>query len=603
MTARPGRMSGLSLLLVSALMGMSVWLATPAMAASAPFPYNLSIKGGYGTAEVQVAMPDGTSPERLTGTVVSSYSTAGQILILVDGRVADSVPARRGGPVEIDLSDSQVHDGVVTISMKAALEPARDCLRDDEAVASLVNPRLQLDHAPAAPQTIAGFLSPAAAGFVVVVPQDPSPAEQAAGLDALLALRHISPSTTPVELTSGASPPATSAGRRTVVVTETPDPVNRLLVAGGRLRISGAGDSLADAATSLADPNTGLLEVTSATDLAGVANYAPVEGNSSLAQAGISSLTVSGIGRVSRTVPVSQATFGGPVSQVVFHLRGTATPVAPGQQGRVSVLWNDRLAASEMLNEDSRVALDFTIPPEDLVSRNRLTLELEYMPAGADCSDPPLPGKVDIDVAASRVAPTHGTSTGPGFQRFPQAFGPAIRVSALEPLTQSLPDLGAILSSVVADSPWQYTVELVPWDSLAATGGIATGVDAHQADTLGAPLPGQRDGADFPPGRTTAYSALQAFQSGESDLIVLSGEPAGPATALAQWTTTRDGGWSTLQGQVYVASEQTDPEPFETASTLPDKRTPQLIAASATSAVLLFALIIWLRRRPGGAES
>ena len=88
---------------------------------------------------------------------------------------------------------------------------------------------------------------------------------------------------------------------------------------------------------------------------------------------------------------------------------------------------------------------------------------------------------------------------------------------------------------------------------------------------------------------------MQAFQSGQRDLIVLSDQPAEPAQILATWPTAA--GWSTLTGQVYVTSGGL-PEAFETPSTAPDKQTPQLIAAGVTSAVLLMALALWLWRRP-----
>ena len=72
------------------------------------------------------------------------------------------------------------------------------------------------------------------------------------------------------------------------------------------------------------------------------------------------------------------------------------------------------------------------------------------------------------------------------------------------------------------------------------------------------------------------------------------------------WTNSADGrmsgdqpGWSALTGQAYVLAASSDtPEPFATRDTTPDKQTPQLIAAGLISAVLLLALVLWLRRRP-----
>ncbi len=116
---------------------------------------------------------------------------------------------------------------------------------------------------------------------------------------------------------------------------------------------------------------------------------------------------------------------------------------------------------------------------------------------------------------------------------------------------------------------------------------------------LAAPLPDEQDSGDFPAGVTTDYAALQAFQSGGSDVILLSAEPGAAAATLAAWPAAQDGGWSALEGQVYVDSATIpQPQAFAAASTEPDKQTPQLVAAAIASGVLLLVLGIWLWRRP-----
>src|SRR5690606_38968434 len=149
-----------------------------------------------------------------------------------------------------------------------------------------------------------------------------------------------------------------------------------------------------------------------------------------------------------------------------------------------------------------------------------------------------------------------------------------------------------------ASSPLQYTVELVDLATVGDRGGLAAGVDPQSADALGAPLPDEADGPGLPAGQGTPYAALQAFQSGGSDLITVTAEPAAESRELAGWVRN-DVGWSALTGQAYVLAASSDtPEPFATRDTTPDKQTPQLIAAGVISAVLLLALVLWLRRRP-----
>lgn len=569
--------------------------------AAAAFPYDLSIKGAYGVADVVVPVPDGSTPRRFSGRIASSYTTAGDLLLLINGRVAATLPAERGGMFSVRLSEADVREAGLTVGLRADLEPDRNCFRDDLAVATIEDANLRFGQVPAPPDTIAGFLAPGAAGFVVAIPPAPSFAEQAAGLNAVLALRHVSSPRTGIELRTTASPPATTAATRTVVV----EPVtgdtstNALTMADGRLRISGGIDSLADAAVSLADPNTSLLQVGSVSNLSGDADYEPVKRTAGLDQLGIASLEVSGIGRVSQLVSLPQAAFGAPISQLIINLTGSATPVLPGQQGRVNVKWNDQLVSSQALTGDSRLTLDFAIGAENLRSMNYLELELEYLPSGGDCSDPPLPGRVEIDVARSQVTPTFGASAGPGFQRFPQAFGPTIAVSAVSALARSLPNLAAVLDAAVTVSPLQYTVEVVDVAALAERGGVATGVSPAQADDLGAPLPDEQSSTEFPAGTQAPYAALQAFQSNGTNLVLLSADPWRAATSLAGWPSSQDDGWSSLSGQVYVMSDHNrKPEAFAAASTLPDKRTPQLIAAVIATLLLGTILTVWVRHRP-----
>ncbi len=600
MAARLARMKGgvaagfAALFLSGSLIGVP-----PAMADTAPFPYSLSVQGGYGSAEVLVPIPAGTAPTRLSGRIVSSYSTAGDIIVTLNGRNATRVPAIGGGRFTVRVRADDLVDSAVPVGLRTALEPDQDCLRDDQAVATLHDPVLQLDSAAPAPDTIADFLSAGAEGFTVVVPEQPTAAEQASGLDAVLALRHAFPETTKVRLAGASSPPAPTTGDRVVTVAETTDPDNSLTVADGRLLITGPAQRLSQAAVALADPNVRLLNLETVTGLQGEADHFPLTGQADLLSAGIESFSVSGVGTVGQTVAVPQALYGKPVAQFIVSLRGAATPVLPGQQGRVNARWNDNLVSSQVLTEDSRVSLDFTISAADLRATNYLTLELQYQPAGGDCSNPPLPGTVDIDVRSSTLTPTFGTSVAPGFQRFPQSFAASIPVSLGGSQPASLVHAAQILAAATASSPLQYTVELVDLAEVSHRGGLAVGVDPQSADGLGAPLPDEQDGAGFPAGRDTAYAALQAFQSGGRDIITLTADPTAESGELAAWLGEQDPGWTGLTGQAYVLAATSDtPEPFATRDTTPDKRTPQLIAAGVLTAILLIALVVWLRRRP-----
>ena len=591
-------MRGRSLALLVALFLTSMITVPAAQADTAPFPYTLSIQGGYGSAEVLVPVPAGTRPKRLSGRIVSSYSTPGDIILTLNGRTAARVPAVEGGRFDVDVRVGDVVDATVPVGLRAALEPDTDCLRDDQAVASLQNPVLRLDSTASTPRTIADFMSPGAASFTVVVPSQPTGAEQASGLDAVLALRHAFPEATGVRLAIGTTDKDPSALDRVVLIDETQSQTNSLTVTDGRLVASGPAQMLSSAAISLSDPNVRLLNLQTVSGVDSPADHEPLSNEADLQSAGIDSLTVTGVGTVGQTVTIPQALYGRPISQLIVRLRGAATPVLPGQQGRVNVIWNDDLVSSQALTQDSRVSLEFTVGSADLRATNYLTLQLQYQPAGGDCSNPPLPGTVDIDVGTSTLSATFGASEAPGFQRFPQSFAASIPVSLAPPEAMTLVTAADILAAATASSPLQYTVELVDLATVGDRGGLAAGVDPQSADALGAPLPDEADGPGFPAGQGTPYAALQAFQSGGSDLITVTAEPAAESRELAEWVRN-DVGWSALTGQAYVLAASSDtPEPFATRDTTPDKQTPQLIAAVVISAALLLAVVLWLRRRP-----
>ncbi len=148
-------------------------------------------------------------------------------------------------------------------------------------------------------------------------------------------------------------------------------------------------------------------------------------------------------------------------------------------------------------------------------------------------------------------------------------------------------------------SPLQYRTELVDAGSLTGRGAVGAGLSPLQAGELAAPVPAQQDDPGFPAGATTSYAALQAFQSAGSNLIVLSGDSESTTHELARWPEVQPGGWSSLGGEAYVLADgQSQPQAFVTASTEPDKQTPQIIAAVVVTAILLLALVVWLRRRP-----
>ena len=575
--------------------GRVIGPAPLAHAATAPIPYTLAVQGPYGTAEVTVPIPDGTRPKRFTGKIKSEFTTPGRFLIKINDSTRKRIPIR-GGRFTVPVRTRDVRDGAVKIALQVRLRPTRDCLRDDDSQAVIRNARLVLNRRPPQPRTLADFLSPATEHFVVTVPRQPSPPEQEAGLDAVLALRHLLGVGHTITLRTTDRPPATTAKRRVVVVDEDGSGSSVLAVRAGRLFVTGSPDEVTKAAISLSDPNITLLKVRSVTNLAGTADYNPAPASTTLEGLGITPQALKGIGTLSSTFTIPQAAFGQPISELVMNLRGAVTPVTAGQQGRVNIRWNDQLVLSQTVTDSSSMTLNFTVGAGSLFAANYLQTDFEYLPGGGDCRAP-LPGELQIDPVASTVKASFGDSAQPGFQRFPQSFPEQIPVSFGLKAQPALRNAARILDAAASVSPLQYTVEVLDKPT-RRPGALVTGATNTQAQDLGAPLPDQQNLAKFAAGRSTPYAALQAFNGGGDDLIVLSAEPTKAAQALANWPAAQRAGWAGLTGQVYVkASDSGAPQAFETPNTVPNKQRTQLIAAAALTVALLIGLMVWLRWR------
>ncbi len=80
-----------------------------------------------------------------------------------------------------------------------------------------------------------------------------------------------------------------------------------------------------------------------------------------LADLGSEKPTLSGLGRLTYSLPVSQDKFGTPVGSFAIHLEGAHTPVPEGGSATASLLWNDQLVQSLALGADDQYVADATI--------------------------------------------------------------------------------------------------------------------------------------------------------------------------------------------------------------------------------------------------
>ncbi len=630
-------------LLLGLVMGLGaagvVWAAeaprSPEAVATAKLPYVLSVKGAGGASTVAVTLPDSATPIVFDGTVRSTFTYDGTIVVTINGRRIAQVPARTGGAVRAVANADDVERGVAVIGMFVQLDATEDCFVDSTSTATLDNAVLTYSHPVTPPTSIGTFLSPGLSNITVQVGTKASVAEQQAALDAVASLVHLYPVPTVVKLLVSDSAPEDDFLNRTVVVQAT----NESDAAGGQspstaatggtlevrpdgaLYLTGAPTALAGAAFALADPALSLFEGRRLEHVSGTSDWDPATGKTSLLDLGASAISMSGVGQLQSVVAINQPAFGQSLSSVQISLAGVITPLPQGAAGRVDFLWNGTLIDSIGMSDDTQISPVLSISAEQLNRDNQLTIDFSYVPASGRCTPQPLAARLDFDTKQSFVIPNFGDSVPPGFQRFPQVLGSTVPIALGSAGTPSslLQQAGDVIAALQSSTTQQLAVNLMTaaeFDS-ATVAGLLVGAGAAETDSLGAPLtitdlisvgdPAPRFSAALP----GPLALAQAFYSGKRDVAILGPIPTDPASAagaaalqlneqFANQVATGVGRWTQLTGQVMSmgATGQLEeialpPEP----STTSNGRSFLIVGLIAT-AFLVIGLIVWSKTKP-----
>lgn len=601
--------------------------SNPESDATTTLPYQLSVSGANGKAEVLVPLPDGSNPIKFDAVVKSTYQTAGQIVITSGQRRAASVSAPAGGRVSFDVLPGDVTNGQVPISMFAQLENVADCFSDDNEHAVLDEATLTYRHPTLPVSTVGTFLSEGISSYQVVIPVNPSQAEQSAGLTAVGSMAHRYSKPTAVSLVATDTPPAPTFLDRQILFSQQPGGVsdgasngvvNTVRVdAQGRLVITGSADGLQQAAIALASPNTQVLNSPDVTNLVAAPEFLARAGTMTFADLNVPPVSMSGVGRQDTNINLDQPLFGQQIEQFSIRLRGTLTQLPQGAQGRVDFVWNDQLVASREMSASTSVQQDLLIPKELLARQNRLTISLNYVPPGTACAPPGLPARLDINPVTSSVDATLGTSLAPGFDRFPETFAAKVPV-ALGPggTTQSLIRQASLLvASLTQGWPQQLEFEVTNVADVIAGNASAmiVGSDDQLTQQLDAPLrigDSLSLGADmtqFGANPVSPVAYLQAFAQGSRNIVLLGHRDTAVeqqalsealADQLAAYTYQNPSGWQVYKKQVAVVGPDGQPQELDLRQSVPDKNSIMLIATAIGLAVCLVSLLIFLWLRP-----
>lgn len=641
--ARVLRRSTFASLALALTLGMSgaAWAAHVPVASDAvgraELPYVLSVQGAGGSSTVAVTLPDSATPIVFDGTVRSTFTYDGTIIVTINGRRIAQVPARTGGPVHAVANADDVDRGLAIIGMYVQLDPHADCFVDNTSTATLANASLTYSHPVTPPTTIGTFLSPGLSKLTVQVGTKAGEAEQQAALDAVAALVHLYPVPTVVKLLVSDTAPKDDFLNRTVVVQATDEegpvgsasPSSTSASSGGTLEVradgalylTGAPSALAGTAFALADPALSLFEGKRLDHVAGTPDWAPATGKTSLADLGAPTISMSGVGKLQSVIAIDQPAFGQSLSEVQVSLSGVITPLPEGGAGRVDFLWNGTLIDSIGMSSDTALNAQLAISSEQLNRNNQLTIELSYVPPSGQCTPQPLAARLDFDAKQSFVTPTAGDSVPPGFERFPQVLGASVPIalgSAGNPASL-LQQAGDLIAGLQSSTTEQLAVNLMSSAQFQSAGvsGLLVGASAVETDTLGAPLTiNDLISVGDPAPRFTAalpgpLALAQAFFNDKRDVAILGPIPtdalsvAGKAALqlneqFANQIAVGPGRWTQLTGQV-VSMGATGQLQEIALPAAPDSSTSGrsfLIVGLIATAFLIIGLVVWSRTKP-----
>jgi hypothetical protein len=385
------------------------------------------------------------------------------------------------------------------------------------------------------------------------------------------------------------------------------------------LTLSGPVDKLAAAAEALGNPAIDLASMPSVTELEQTGNTLSAY-TLTFADLGAAKPKLQGVGRIEYVIGVSQSRYPGPVSGFQIHIQGAYTPVPKTGQVTMSVLWNDQIIDSQLLNEQDIYLVDVKVDQTQVQRDNAITLRMDATPAGGACSRKGQPYQLDINGKASTLAANPGQGLAPGFARFPQTLGGYLPVAFGSGQTAAtlLKDAAEIVSSLQRVSASSLHVETVSFEEFAKASypGLVVGATPADADALKAPLrfypwrAVDANGTRFTVTVDGPFAAFEAYNLDGRDLLMLGA--TGPTdksqelmAKLAKAGNTDPDGWFSLNADLLVAVPGEKPFMIDSGTIPPQAKAVDEFRMLpwwlwALVAVLLIGLIIrlyTLRRR------
>lgn len=556
--------------------------------------------GNNATSTISIPIATGLIPTAVSGQITAPVSIngsqlqAGTVVVRAGGQVVYSGIAR-SATFASKLTTARVANGKLVIAATYSVPAVRnDFCSDNSQQVEVKNVRVDLAGRQTAPTKVANFLTPGVNGVNVLLPANPQPDVIQAGLAAVGAATHVLDQNAQVRLSVGKLDPRITAipGARVIAIQPGSNPVSTSITTNSglpQLNLSGSGVELAKAASALGSPQ---LELAGAAKTNGLSQTTQPQVNltRSFTSLGAKSPSLNGWGTQSLYVGVDQSAFGGGISDAQVRLVGTHSAVPDGATAVLNLYWNDSLIGSQTLGQDTAIDLTAAVPNSQLQSQNGLRVVLSAVPTKGNCTGSlrVLPFSLSLDSEQSQITATRGQTLSPGFARFPQALAGVLPVAIDSgvPVAEGSVQAGLLVASLQRAQQSQLAVSLIPVSEINGTSGPGLIVGATEATSndLGAPLrltefrSISNPVLEFGVGLGVPYAALEGFSSGNRNLIMLgSWAPnsqtlvAGQATAtkIAEYVYGKDGGWSSLGGDLLVAQPDQVPSSLDSNQVVP----------------------------------
>ena len=531
-------------------------LAAPAHADESPLSGTLST-GDVATRTVLVPVLDGIVPRRLLGTVhVTSdpgVEPRGTLEVLVDGEVAETIPARPRTPLRTPVKRADVdRDGFLEVGLRWT----RGCAASG-VTADLRDLRLAHGGLEDVPTSEAEFLGPATTRVDVVVPRRAGDDVLEAALESVALLAdHYGPDVPVLMHPVDTVLPRTGAGQRVLRLEPGPSLSRGIEQRFGlwTLTLKGPGASLRNTVRGALGPAPAVPAPTSTLSLADL--DVPT--------------ALGGWGTSSTRVPLPQDRLGGSVDGIDLHLEGSHSAVPPGTLARLDVRLDGALLESIDLaaSGDSAVDVDLRIPAERLRADSTVEVVLTAVPDGG-CAElgSVLPLELDLDPDLSTLTAGRGDSGTTGFQRLPATLGGELAVAIRtqgQDRADAASDAGLLVAALQRTAGLPLDVTLVTPEELVSgeQPGLLVGADA--TDTLAVQAPVRFEAGGGVPALTDGepFAALQAVTHRDRDLVLLgtwAPEDAAPGATDPAATLARglaeealSSGWGALEGGALV---------------------------------------------------